>query len=166
MQTCIPSRSGVSEIAACPPSPIADCPSALPSAHPSTLPPRLPPAVSNSSCLFTWCQSLYASDCSVLLYFSGYCTVRLKMFSLFFMFVFMYYLCEKYHKPIMVQYCIASCLSWVPWLTLLNLTREMGVSVLHPDISHHHLADPFEISTLNEEGKDQWSNKWKPGFLL
>ena len=77
------------------------------------------------------------------------------MFSLFFMFVFMYYLCEKYHKPIMVHDCIADCLSWVPRLTLLNLTREMGVSVLHPDISHHHLADPFEISSLNEEGKEQ-----------
>ena len=52
------------------------------------LPPPLPPPVSNSSCLFTRCQPLYASCCTVLLYFSGYCTVRLKMFSLFFVFVF------------------------------------------------------------------------------
>ena len=29
------------------------------------LPPPLPPPVSNSSCLFTWCQSLYASCCTV-----------------------------------------------------------------------------------------------------
>ena len=31
MQTCVPSTAGVSEIAACPPSPIAGDPSALPS---------------------------------------------------------------------------------------------------------------------------------------
>ena len=43
----VPSTSGVSEIAACSPSPIADDPSAL---H---LPPCLPPPVSNSSCMFT-----------------------------------------------------------------------------------------------------------------
>ena len=53
-----------------------------------SLPPPLPPPVSNSSCLFTRCQPLYASSCTVLLYFSRYCTVRLKMFSLFFVFVF------------------------------------------------------------------------------
>ena len=29
----------------------------------------------------------------------------------------MYYLCEKYNKPITVQYCV----SWVPRLTLLDL---------------------------------------------
>ena len=46
-----------------------------------------------------------------------------------------------------------------------TVTREMRVSVLHPDISHHHLADPFEISSPNEEGKEQCSSKWKPGFL-
>ena len=29
----------------------------------------------------------------------------------------MYYLCEKYYKPIIVQYYIADCVSWVPRLT-------------------------------------------------
>ena len=33
----------------------------------------------------------------------------------------MYYLGEKYHKPITVQYYIADCVNWVPRLTLLNL---------------------------------------------
>ena len=33
----------------------------------------------------------------------------------------MYYLCEKYYKPIIVQYYIADCVSWVPRLTLLDL---------------------------------------------
>ena len=37
---------------------------------------RLPAPVSNSSCLFTWCQSLYASCCTVLLYFSRYCKIK------------------------------------------------------------------------------------------
>ena len=41
------------------------------------------------------------------------------MFS-FFIF-FMYNLREKYFKPITVQYYIASCVSWVPRLTLLDL---------------------------------------------
>ena len=69
------------------------------------LPPPLPPPVSNSSCLFTWCQSLCASHCNVL-YFSRYCIVRLKSF--YFLF-FTYYLCEKYYKPITVLYYIANC---------------------------------------------------------
>ena len=43
------------------------------------------------------------------------------MFSLFFAFVFMYYFCENYYKPITVQYYIASCDSQVPRLTLLDL---------------------------------------------
>ena len=92
------------------------------------LPPPLPPPVSNSSCLFTRCQPLYASCCSVLLYFSRYCTVRLKMFSLFFVCLFfMYYLGEKYYKPITVRYYIADCVSWVPRLTLLDY-EQIGVT--------------------------------------
>ena len=58
--------------------------------------PLPPPRVSNTSCLFTRCQPLYASCCTVLLYFSRYCTVRLKMFSLFFVFVcFLCIICVK-----------------------------------------------------------------------
>ena len=44
-----------------------------------------------------------------------------KKFSLFFEFVFMYYLCEKYYEPIPVQYHLANCVSWIPRLTLLDL---------------------------------------------
>ena len=33
----------------------------------------------------------------------------------------MYYLCEKYYKPVTVQYYIADCVRWVPKLTLLDL---------------------------------------------
>ena len=73
--SCKLSMSGLSETAACPPSPIADNPSALPS--PTSSPSR------NSSC-----HSLDTSLCmpAVVLYY--YWTlqhsVRLKMFSLFF----------------------------------------------------------------------------------
>ena len=108
----VSSMSAVSESAACLPSPVADSPSALP----------LPPPVSNSSGLFTRCKSLYVSCCTVLLYFSRNCVVRLKMFIFC---VFMYYLCEKYYKPILVQCYIADCFRWAPWLTLLDFTNKL-----------------------------------------
>ena len=44
------------------------------------------------------------------------------MFFLYFLCLcFMYYSCEKYYKPITVQYHITYCISWVPKLTLLDL---------------------------------------------
>ena len=67
----VPSASGMSEIAVCPPSPV---PMVLQLYH---LPPPLLPPVSNSSCFFTWSQPLYAICCTVLLYFSRHCTVVL-----------------------------------------------------------------------------------------
>ena len=36
----------------------------------------------------------------------------------------MYYLCEKYYKPMTVEYYIADCISWVPRLTLSDLQTE------------------------------------------
>ena len=41
---------------------------------------------------------------------------------------FMYYLCEKYYKPITVQSCGANCVSWVPRLTLLDLKNKIGLN--------------------------------------
>ena len=134
------------------------------------LPPPHSPLISNSSCLFTPCQPLCVSCCTVPLYFSRYvsvpwtvtcqaplsmgfsrqeywsglpfpspgdlhhpgikstslmpplwqlvffttsttweahfsryCTVKLKTILLF-VFVFVYYLCEKYYTPITLQY--------------------------------------------------------------
>ena len=55
MQMCILSVSDVNEVAAYPPSSIAENLSALPSYT------SFPPLVSNSSCLFTRCQPLYAT---------------------------------------------------------------------------------------------------------
>ena len=100
------STSSMSEIAAslCA---VADDPAALPS------PPPLPPPVRNPGCPFTQGQPLYASCCTVLLYFSRYCAIRLKMIFYFLCLCFMYYLCEKYYNPIIVLYCIADCVSGV-----------------------------------------------------
>ena len=54
------------------------------------LPPPLPPPVSNSSCLFTWCQPLYASCCTVLF---SYCMIK-KCF-LFLCVCFLCIICVK-----------------------------------------------------------------------
>ena len=93
MRTCVPSVSGMSEIAACPPSPIADDPSALPPP-----PPLPPPSVTRLAC------SLDASPCmpAVVLYFSRSCTVKLKYifftFYLFFCLLFLGKVFETYYK--------------------------------------------------------------------
>lgn len=39
----------------------------------------------------------------------------------FFLFLFVFYIYEKYYKPITVRYAIVDCVSWVPTLTLLDL---------------------------------------------
>ena len=106
--------SGMNETAACPPSPTASDSSA-----PLSPTSFSPSPVSNSSHLFTRCQSLYTSCWTVLLSFSTYYTIRLKMFS--FCLLFICYLCEKYYKSITVQNYIVDCVSWVPRLTLLDL---------------------------------------------
>ena len=70
----VPSQSGVSDIAACPPSPIADYPSALPSPTPLPLQSGALPAC-----------SLDASPCMpviVLQYFSRYCKIKNVFFIL------------------------------------------------------------------------------------
>ena len=54
---------------------------------------------------------LYVGCYTLLLYFSRYETVRLKIFSLFIIIFLMYYLCEKYYKSLMIQYYIADCVT-------------------------------------------------------
>ena len=80
----------------------------------SSLPPPLFPPVSNSSCLFTQQQPLYATYCTVLLNFSGYCKIKIFCF-------FNVLLCEKYYKPITVQ---VNCVSGVLGLSLLDLQTK------------------------------------------
>ena len=53
-----------------------------------------------------------------------YCKIKNVSCILMCLFV-MYYLCEKYYKPITVQYYIADYASWVPRLTLLDL--QIGI---------------------------------------
>ena len=96
MWTCVPSTSGMSEIVAFCLSPVAD--------H---LPHPLSPPVSNSCCLFTWCQHLYASYCSVL-FKALYCTIKNALLFLF----YMYYLCEKYYKTYYSTVIEASPTQW------------------------------------------------------
>ena len=49
----------------------------------------------------------------------------------------MYYLCEKYYKPITVQYDITKSVNWVPRLTLLDLRTTgtykstLGTKLIH-----------------------------------
>ena len=83
--------------------------------------PLLPP-VSNFSCLFTLCQPLYASCCTILLYFFKvlYCKIK----NVYFFICLMYYFCEKYYRSITVQYYIADCIYWVSRLILLDLQRN------------------------------------------
>ena len=107
------STSSMSEIAACPLSPVADNPFS------STISHLLPvlQSVTLPAC------SLDASPCmpTVVLYcctLQGTALWDLKC--LFFVFVF-YVLCEKYYRAIIMQYYIADCVSWVPRLTFLDL---------------------------------------------
>ena len=37
----------------------------------------------------------------------------------------MYYLCEKYYKPITVWYYIADCVSWVPLANFVGFTNKL-----------------------------------------
>ena len=79
------------------------------------------------------CQLLY---CTTALFKVLYCKIKNVLF-IFLCLFFMYYLCEKYYKPITVQYYIASCVSWVPRLTLLDLRtnwtykRTLGTGLIH-----------------------------------
>ena len=81
------------------------------------LPRPLHSPVSNSSCLL--CQPLHASYCTVLLYFSRYC--KIKIFLYFLCLLFMYYLCENCYKPIMKVKVTQSCptlwdpMDYSPW---------------------------------------------------
>ena len=111
----VPSASGMSDIAACPLSPIADGPSTLQS--PSPLPPPL--RVTLLACTLNaspWMPAVVLNYCT----FQG---TAHKMENAFFHFcsylLFMYYFYEKYFKPTRVQYYTTDC--WLPRLTSLAL---------------------------------------------
>ena len=63
------------------------------------------------------------------------------MFSLFLCLFLMYYLCEKYYKPITVQYFIADCVHWVPRLTLLDLRTKLDLLTHSQNGTCLHVGD-------------------------
>ena len=84
------------------------------------------PEYSSTVSLFLVC-SLDASLCMpvIVLFEVLYC--KIKMFFFNFCVFLMYYLYEKYSKPITVWHYIANCASWVPRLTLLDLTNKLDL---------------------------------------
>ena len=77
--------------------------------------------ISNPACL-------EASIKAIVMQLVLYCTFPGSVYQIknvFFIFCVclfsIYYLCEKYYKPITVQYHIANCVSWAPRLTLQDL---------------------------------------------
>ena len=65
----------------------------------------------------------------------------------------MYYLCEKYYKPITVQYYIADCVSWVPRLTLLDLQRNQTYEWNLFSCRRQHKQDLRRRLGLYDQGK-------------
>ena len=68
-----------------------------------------------------------------------YC--KMKMFSYFLCLLVMCYLGEKYHKPITAQYYIVTCLSWVPRLTLSDLTNKSDLRKHFWDGTRSYVGD-------------------------
>ena len=58
------------------------------------------------------------------LYFSRYCTVRLKTFYFLHLFL-MHYLSEKYYKPTTVLCYIVHCVTWVPRANFVGFTNKL-----------------------------------------
>ena len=126
MWTCIP--SDVREIAAYPRSPVAEGPSALPSSH------SLHPPVSISSYLSTQCQPVCQPlGCTTVLFKPLYCKIK----DAFCVFCSLHIICVKSYKSTTVQYYIASCVSWIPRITLLDLQmywtydRALRMELIH-----------------------------------
>ena len=73
------------------------------------LPPPLSPPVSDSSHLLARCQALCASYCTMLLYFSRCCTVRLKM-SYFLYVLFVWKVLSSYYSTVLHSQLLAGYL--------------------------------------------------------
>ena len=93
--------SSMSATAACPPSPIADDPSALPS-------PTSPP--SSNRYLFLPVHSMPTPICQLLYWTTGLFKVLYCKIKNVFIFYVCFYWYEKFYKPIIVQYYIADVL--------------------------------------------------------
>ena len=112
-------------------------------------------------CLFTWCQPLYASCCTVcttVLFKVLYFTFKMFNFCVCF---FMYYLCEKYYKSITLQYYVANCVSWAPRLTSFDLQMRSWIETCSL------IADLLYCSLFNSwVGKIPWRRDRLPTPVL
>ena len=92
------------------------------------------------------CQLLYWTT---VLFKVLYCEIKNV-----FCFLFMYYLCEKYYKPMTVQYYIADGVSWVPRLTLLDLqTRSWKATCSYVGDLLYHVS---LASAIPRDGSPNW----------
>ena len=90
-------------------------------------------------------QLLY---CTTVLLKVLYCNIKSVFFILCVCLFFMYYLCEKYYKPITIQYYIAGCVSWVPRLTLLDLTNKLDLRSYSRNGTRSYVGDLLHANTL------------------
>ena len=72
----------------------------------------------------------------------------------------MYYFCEKYYKPITVQYFIDHCVSWVARLTWLDLKKnqQIGFNECALRMESIHMQEtycisPYQLTLLFKNGK-------------
>ena len=65
-------------------------------------------------------HSAIFAPCITVLFKVLYCKIK-NVFFIFCVHFLMYYLCEKYYKPITVKYYTGDCVSWVPSLILLDV---------------------------------------------
>lgn len=85
---------------------------------------------------------MYANYWTLLLYFSRYYTIRLKMVIFcIYLFFLIYHLCEKCYKPITAQYNIADCVSYIPRLTFLDLRNKLDLWTHSQNRTHLYVGN-------------------------
>ena len=75
-----------------------------------------------------------------------YFTSQLKTF--FCVWFFFHVLCENIIKPFTVRYYIASCVSWVPRLTLLDLTNKPNLQMCSQNGTHLQVGRLLYLNEL------------------
>ena len=87
------------------------------------------------ACLLDTRQLLY---CITVLFKLLYCNIK----NVFFFVFLIYYFCEKYDKPIIVQCHIPNCVSWIPRLTLfLGLTSKLDLQMCSWNRTHFYVGN-------------------------
>ena len=103
------------------------------------------------------CQLLY---CTTVLFKVLQCKIK-NVFFIFCVFL-MYYLCEKYYKPITVQYYIADCVSWVPRLTLLDLTNKLDLQTRSRNGTRSYVGDlPYWLPKKTRPRQSQKGSSYR-----